>query len=732
MPYARYLLYLLGALAAALLISALIVVWRWSHDLPGLEAFESLRLTATTTLYAEDGTPIATLASVEGGRAVERRLVGLEEVSPAAVAAIVASEDRRFFRHHGIDWIRFFGALYRTLRGDLQGGSTITTQVIKNTLLKELASRRTLERKYKEFLLALELERHYTKEEILGMYLNVAFWGGNLTGIAAASEAYFGKPPAALTLAEGAYLASLIPAPNARYRDLEGTLARSRRLIREMEREGWITPAEAERALKTPIVPRGWEAKYDPDGKLIAAKLVDPRAQVLPDLTAKVAPHFVLAVRKALLERFGAERVFGQGGLQVVTTLDLGMQAAAEAAAQYAEKAGLMPAQAQIALVGLDPGTGAVRAMVGARPGTEGEFNRAMQARRSPGSAVKPFVYATALEAGWTQASPVWDREVRFPDPTQPGGVWKPKNFSGTFLNRTVTVRYALDRSLNIPAVLTAEAIGVRRLAEKLKTLEFEVPKYPSLAIAIGAVGASPLQMAAAYASFLNEGAMPEPYLIERVADEKGRVLYQATPKAKRVFDREVAYLGWDLLKGYVYDPDPFGRKSLAWRARIPGRVVGGKTGTSNEARDLWFAGVTEGLSAVVWIGRDDNKPMRWRGKEPSSSVINPPIWKTFVEAALSGRPAGEPAPPEGLSQVKIDLLDGVPRENGVPVYFRKGRAPSWEIPPTGAFVWVPLDPRRGCRLTETRYWSQARWRALSPREAANVPACSGGSTPRR
>ncbi len=728
----RVFAYLLAAVFVGLLLAGLALAWKWSRDLPGLEAFESLRLTATTTLYARDGTPIATLASVEEGRAVERRLVGLEEVSPAAVAAIVASEDRRFFRHHGIDWIRFFGALYRTLRGDLQGGSTITTQVIKNTLLKELAGKRNLERKFKEFLLALELERRYTKEEILGMYLNVAFWGGNLTGIAAASEAYFGKDPSQLTLAEGAYLASLIPAPNARYRDLAGTLARARRLIREMAREGWVTEAEAARALKAPIVPRGWRAQYDEAGNLVEAELEDPRAQVLPDLAAKVAPRFVLAVRKALIERFGAERVFGQGGLRVTTTLDLGMQTAAEAAAQYAVEAGLMPDGAQIALVGLEAETGAVRALVGARPGTEGEFNRATQTRRSPGSAVKPFVYATALEAGWTQASPVWDREVEFPDPTQPDGVWKPKNFSGTFLNRPVTIRYALDRSLNIPAILTAEAIGVERLAKKLALLGFEVPRHPSLAIAIGAVGASPLQMAAAYASFINGGEMPEAYLIERVEDDAGHLLYQAEPKRRRVFAPEVAYLGWDLLKGYVNDPDPFGKKSLAWRARIPGRVVGGKTGTSNEARDLWFAGATSGLVAVVWVGRDDNQPMRWRGKEPSSSVINPPIWRKFVEAALSGRPAGEPAPPEGLKPLAIDLLDGVPRPDGVPVYFRKGREPAWETPPLGRYLWVPLDPKTGCRLPANTYWAEARWRALPPKEAANVPVCSAGSSPQR
>ncbi len=726
----RYLVFAVLALLAGGLLAAATVAWRWSRDLPSLAAFESLRLTATTTLLAADGTPIATLASVEEGRAVRRRLVGLDQVSPAAIAAIVASEDQRFFLHHGIDWIRFLGALYHTLRGDLQGGSTITTQVIKNTLLRELAGKRTLERKFKEFLLALELERRYSKEEILGMYLNVAFWGGNLTGIAAASEAYFGKDPARLTLAEGAYLASLIPAPNARYRDLKGTLARAHRLIRAMQRAGWITDEQARAALQTPLVPRGWEAKYQ-NGKLIEARLTDPAAQALPDLTTRVAPRFVLAVRKFLLKRFGAERVFGQGGLKVTTSLDLGMQAAAEAAAQYAVEKGLLPDGAQLAIVGLDPATGEVKAMVGARPGTAGEFNRATQVERSPGSAVKPFVYATALEAGWTQASPVWDKEVAFKDPTQPGGVWKPKNFSGTFLDRAVTIRYALDRSLNIPAVLTADRVGVPRIAAKLTRLGFKVPAHPSLAIAIGAVGASPLQMARAYASFVEEGRMPAAVLVKKVEDGRGHLLYRARPEGRRVFPPEVAALGWDMLKGYVNDPDPFGRRSLAWRARIPGRVVGGKTGTSNEARDLWFAGITKGLVAVVWVGRDDNQPMRWHGKEPSSSVINPPIWRRFVEAALQGRPAGDYPAPEGLEVARIDLLDGVPRPNGVAVRFRKGRAPAWETPPVGPFVWRPLDPASGCPLGPERFWRAVRWRPAPPGSASGS-ACSGGSSPGR
>ncbi|AEB11328.1 transglycosylase domain-containing protein [Marinithermus hydrothermalis] len=712
--------YLLLAVAAGVVgggAAALYVAWRWSQDLPSLEALENLSLTATTTVYARDGTPIATLASVEDGRAINRSLVRLSEVSPAAVAAVVASEDRRFFQHYGIDWIRLLGGLYNTLRGDLQGGSTITTQVVKNTVLRELATTRSLERKFKEFPLALELERRYSKEEILEMYLNVVFWGGNLTGIRAAAEAYFGKDPSELTLAEGAYLAVLIPAPNERYKDLEGARRRIRRLLDQMVEDGWITPAEAEAAWRQPLVPKGWEARYDAEGNLLEARLVDPSARVMPELAATIAPHFVFEVRKELLRRFGPQKVFGQGGLRVYTTLDLGMQNAAEAAAAEAVEAGRLPDGAQLAIVGLDPEDGRVYAMVGARPGTVGEFNRATQLGdgigRSPGSAVKPFVYATALEAGWTQATTVEDSPVEYPDPTEPDGVWSPKNFDGTFLNRPVTIRYALDRSLNVPAVRTAEAIGLERVVAKLRAAGFTVPKHPGLAVAIGGVEVTPLRLAAAYASFINGGYVVEPQLIERVEDAEGRVLYQMTPTRKRIWDEVVAYLGWDMLKGYVYDP----MGGLARRARIPGRVVGGKTGTSNEARDLWFAGVTRGLSAVVWVGRDDNKPLVLNGRAPSSSVVNPPIWKNFVEEALRGRPGQDFPPPKGLVGVSIDLLSGEPSPQGTLVFFRAERVPARAAVPVGAHVLVGLEPDRDCIAGVGVPSEAVRWKAVPPDE---------------
>ncbi|WP_170159630.1 transglycosylase domain-containing protein [Calidithermus terrae] len=654
-----------------------------TRDLPSLEAFENLRLSAISVLYDRDGNAIATKASEEDGRAVSRTLIRLSDVSPAAVSAVVFSEDKRFFEHYGVDWIRLIGGLYYTFRGDLQGGSTITTQVVKNTLLRDIALERKgitgLERKLKEFPLAIELERRYSKQDILEVYFNVINWGGNATGIWAAANAYFGKDPSRLTLAEGAYLATLIPGPNSRYLDLEGSRARMKALLDAMVADNWISPAEAEAAWKEPLVPLGWQAKYDGKGNLLSAKLVDPEARKLEELQVQGEPYFVLAVQNYIRERLGNRIPLGEGGLKIYTTLDPRMQRIAERAVAN----GRYPVNAQAALAALNPETGEVYALVGARPGTPGEFNRATQTLRSPGSAIKPFVYGTAIEAGWTQTTTVLDAPVSFPDPSRPGGVWRPKNFSGTFLNASVTLRYALDMSLNIPAIRTAEAIGVQRVGEKLRAAGFCVgrvdPKTkrcnfePNLSNAIGGgVGISPLGLAAAYAAFVNGGYRIEPVLVRRIENAQGKVLFEAKPERTLLFSPQVAYIVWDMLKGYVYDYDANTRpRGLAISARVPGRVVGGKTGTSNDEVDLWFAGASPGLVAALWVGRDDNKPQRWRdGSAPSSSFVNPPVWAAFMEEALRGRPAGDFPQPSGLVASRHDVFSGAPSERGKTLLF--------------------------------------------------------------
>jgi membrane peptidoglycan carboxypeptidase len=655
---------LLGSIGAAGYVA-----WLLLRDLPSLEALDDLRFTATSTFYTRDGIPIADLASVEDGRAIARRLVQLGEVSPAAVMAIVVSEDQRFFRHYGVDPIRLLGGLYYTLLGDLQGGSTITTQVVKNTLLRDLAFERRsisgLERKLKEFPLAIQLERRYSKEEILEMYLNVVPWGGNAQGIWAAAQAYFGKDPSELNLAEGAYLAVLLPAPNPRYLDYPSTRRRMRVLLNNMVAEGWISQAEADAAWHYRLVPRGWEATFDDNGNLLSARLVDPSARIIPERNVRLARYFVFEVQRYLRAKIGSDRLRQQGGLRIITTLDLRMQTAAE----RATAGGRLPDHAQLAMVGLEPNSGEVLAMVGARPGTEGEFNRATQAWRSPGSAIKPFTYGIALEAGWTQASTVLDSPVEY---RTPQGIWRPRNFDGRFLDRPVSIRYALNHSLNLPAIRAAQAIGVQRLGDKLRLAGFRLTD--NMAVIANSIGGgaeiTPLGLAAAYASFVNGGYWVEPRLVLRVEDSNGRIIYQPKPQKVLLWTPQVAFQIWDLLKGVVYDETPGLRNSLAWRARIPGRIVGGKTGTSDNAVDLWFAGATRGLVATIWVGRDDHRPQRMGGREPSSSVVNPPIWRDFVEQALRGRPAGDFPQPPGLAVARFDLLTGNESSSGVAAVF--------------------------------------------------------------
>jgi membrane peptidoglycan carboxypeptidase len=645
------------------------VAWLLLRDLPSLETLDDLRFTATSTFYTRDGIPIADLASVEDGRAIARQLVRLGEVSPAAVVAVVVSEDQRFFEHYGIDFIRLLGGLYYTLRGDLQGGSTITTQVVKNTLLRDLAFERRsisgLERKLKEFPLAVQIERRYSKEEILEMYLNVVPWGGNAQGIWAAAHAYFGKEPSELNLAEGAFLAVLLPAPNPRYLDYPSTRRRMRVLLNNMVSEGWISQADADAAWRYKLVPKGWEAAYDDSGNLKSARLVDPSVRIVPERNVRLAPYFVFEVQRYLREKIGSDKLRNQGGLRIITTLDLKMQTAAERAVAGRR----LPDQAQLAMIGLEPNSGEVLAMVGARPGTEGEFNRATQAWRSPGSAIKPFTYGIALEAGWTQATTVRDSPVEYPTPQ---GVWRPKNFDGRFLDRPVSLRYALDRSLNLPAIRTAEAIGVQRLGDKLRSAGFRLTG--NMAVLANSIGGgadiTPIGLAAAYSSFVNGGYWIEPRLVLRVEDSNGRVIYQPETKKVLLWTPQVAFQIWDMLKGFVYDVPPGFRSSLAWEARIPGRIVGGKTGTSDDAVDLWFAGASRGLVATLWVGRDDHKPQRMGGVEPSSSMVNPPIWRDFVEQALRGRPAGDFPQPSGLVLANFDLLTGNDSSSGIAALF--------------------------------------------------------------
>jgi penicillin-binding protein 1A len=579
---------------------------RWADELPELDGLDALEFTATSQVFASDGTLIGQIVPVVGEdrESTNRIPVSLEEISPAALQAILAYEDGDFFRHYGFDVWGVARAFYEEFFGDSgRGGSTITTQVVKNTVLFDLRSDRSMERKAKELMLALELERRLTKSEILQRYVNVVFWGGNVYGIRAAAQTYFAKDPSELTLAEGLYLARLIPAPNPRHDDFLGTRASMRGVLANMVRDGSISQEAADRAWREPIQPRGWRVGYDGEGNVVEALRTGDEVVVQSSLSSDLSRHVLFSVRNFLLERFGDSVVFGQGGLRITTTIDVQAQRAANATALRAE----VPDGAQLAIVGLDPATGAILAMVGEklREGVlPGEFNRATQARRQPGSSFKPIVYATAMElGGFHQATLLIDEPATFLTRGQPP--YEPRNWDDQFAG-LLTVREHMNQSRNIPAVKALEAASAEAVAARARELGYDV--QPFYALALGSFEVTPLQHASAFGAFANGGVQVEAHLVTRVEDADGNVLFEAQPRSKQVWTPQTAYLMLDVLHGNVVDRNP---TALAWRASVPGRWITGKTGTTNDERDIWFVGATPGLTAVVWIGNDDNTRCR-------------------------------------------------------------------------------------------------------------------------
>jgi membrane peptidoglycan carboxypeptidase len=676
----------------------------WSRDLPDLAPVLALEFTATSEVYARDGSRIGLIVPVTGeDRASTNRIpVGLDEISPAALQAIVAYEDDRYFDHYGFDAPAIARAFYEEFfGGGDRGGSSITTQVIKNTVLADIRDERSLERKAKELLLAIELERRLTKAEILQRYVNVVFWGGNVYGIRAAAQTYFDKDPIELNLAEGLYLARLIPAPNARHDDFATTRASMRTVLDRMVRQGTVSREAAERAWRYPLEPRGWSVTYDRQGGLVSAEPTGESVVVQESISSELNWHVVVAVRNWLLDRFGEAAVFGRGGLRVTTTIDVQAQAAANQASLDA----VVPDGAQLGIVGLDPATGEVLAMVGEKlePGVrEGEFNRVTQALRQPGSSFKPIAYATAIEeAGFHQATVLVDEQTEFQQRGQEP--YAPSNHDETFVG-AATVRQHLDLSRNIPAVKALEAASPEAVAERARELGYDVAPYYSLAL--GSFEVTPLRHASAFTAFANGGVQIEPHFVRRVEDAEGNVLYEADPRRTRVWTEQTAYQVLDLLRGNVTDRNP---TAFSWRAAIDGRWVAGKTGTTNDEKDIWFVGTTPQITAAVWIGYDQGRslPRSMTLPDGSTDLVNSSrqpiyVWTDFVESALRGRPADLDGfeVPEGIEFLTFDRATGAADPGGTRGAFPAGT----ELPTTGFAsaleIELPVDTATGRQAT--------------------------------
>ncbi|WP_245745505.1 transglycosylase domain-containing protein [Deinococcus reticulitermitis] len=619
----------------------------WGRTLPNVADLDVLEFSGQTRVYDRQDNLVGTLVpSLNSASGVNRELLGKGQISSWLQKAVVASEDRRFYQHGGVDPIGIArGLLKGLLQRDLEGGSSITQQVVKNTLLADLQGARTAERKFKEAILAYQVDRRFNKDQILNAYLNVIYWGDggkrDIIGAGAAARAYFGKEAWQLNLAESAYLASIIPAPNRRYKDFTAYRPLMKVILDRMVTDGLVTQAQAQQAWVTPIYPAGWRIGWKDDGTVRSAVLERP-TRLEENLTRLgQAPErnyrnqfYLQAVEKELLGHISRKALYGGG--KIVTGMDLAAQQAAERASLNAQ----LPEGATLGIALVNPANGEVMALVGqkltgSRPS---DWNNATQGVRQVGSAVKPFLYTLAFEKGFKQSDTVLDSPI--------AGDYQPQNYSRTWTGVYVSMRYALNHSLNLPTVRIGQEVGMPALENKLRELGFTPPADAGLSLSIGTLEASPLQVASAYAAFANGGLLYPATLVRRMEDARGQALYvRPAPQPRRVWDRRVAWLGLDMLRGVVNDLSA-AQGGLATRARIDGWEVGGKTGTTNDVKDLWFAGVTPLVSGAVWVGKQEGGAMpAWS----YSGEVAAPIWQQAVSGALAGRQKASFQVPPGI-----------------------------------------------------------------------------------
>jgi penicillin-binding protein 1B len=569
----------------------------------------------------------------------KRRLIRYADIPDNLKHAVLAIEDRRFFSHPGLDPFRLIGALLRNLRSDSnvpQGGSTLSQQLVKNYFLRESdehgyrVAPRTFKRKTQEALLAFVLERRASKEEILELYLNEIYLGQvgsfSINGVGQAAHLYFGKDVANLTLAEAALLAGLIQSPNRYHPYKHPDRAKERRdqVLHAMASAGFIDSAAAEAAISQPLHLQQ------------------------PTVDSTEAPYFVDLVREQLAKRYVGADLFTQN-LTIYTSLDLELQSLAQAALRRGlEKVDPLVKRksgppVQGCLIALEPATGTIVALVGGRSYGSSQYNRVTEARRQPGSTFKPFVYLAAFEASiedpalppLTPATVVDDSPTAF---LYEDKEYTPENYEGKYFGN-VTLRRALAHSLNVATVKVGEIIGFDRVANmwtKRLGMSANVKGYP--AVALGSFEATPMEMAIAYNVLANGGLKVDPVAVLRVTDDKGRTLEEHRPQPpRRVVSEESAFLVTNMLRSVI-------NNGTAANARVWGFTpdAAGKTGTTNDMRDAWFAGYTPDLLCVVWVGFDDNTPINLPGSRAAL-----PIWVDFMKNALAGvrsRPFPVPA----------------------------------------------------------------------------------------
>ena len=640
-PWMRvvYVLAILAVWAAIALVATVLV---FSQGLPDISRLYTIQRQPSINYLDRSGA----LITVRGSQYAPP--VKIDEMPPYVPAAFVAIEDRRFYHHLGFDMIGIMRAVVADLRRGhaAEGASTITQQLARNLFL---TPDQTIKRKIQEVILAVELEHKFSKKEILALYMNRVYFGAGAYGIEAAAQRYFNKPASQLSVGEVAILAGLLKSPThySPISDRERAARRATIVLDKMVQTGAITPAQRADAFRNPV-------------------------NVSPTLASQHAQYFIDWVDQQVRQLVGQP----QQDLVVETTLDLPLDAIASNVAQTVVARETKAGVQQAALVALD-GSGRVRAMVGGVNYAESQFNRAADAKRQAGSSWKPFVYLTAMEAGRTPDVQVVDEPVTI-------NGWTPQNYTKKYLGQ-ITLETALAQSINTVAARLADEVGrdnVARVAHRLGIMS-AIGTDPSMAL--GAVEVSPVEMAQAYAAFSNGGFQTTAYGIERIRTTDGKVLYEhkSDSRVSVVGNPPLSYMN-RMLRQVV-------ASGTGGRARIGGYDIAGKTGTTSDYKDAWFVGYTGGFVTAVWVGKDDNTPMRKiTGGGPPAD-----LWHSFMAQALphlkvQAIPAGPTAPDGAYTDPIGDLLSGntVQGPNGEPQ--SPSDAPATPPGPQGALAPVP------------------------------------------
>jgi penicillin-binding protein 1A len=611
---------LIGALSIAIIVTGtgLGFVTASIKTMPSLNG--GMKADSSSQVYDINGKLVATI------HAAENRLpVPLAKIPKHLQYAFIASEDVRFYQHHGVDLRGIFRALFTNITsgGVHEGASTLTQQLARNTLLTH---DQTLKRKVQEAILALQIERKFTKQEILEMYLNQIYFGQGAYGVQAAAQTYFGKNVEELTVAESAMLAGVPRSPNyySPSSNIKAAKEVQATVLDQMVKYDYLSSSEAQKAKDAPI-----------------------QVSKSTQSNAHFASYFIDYVTQTLVDRYGADAVYKEG-LKIYTTLDIDAQRAAEKAiAQlptYRTEKGVK--QPQGALVAIEPQTGYIKAMVGGRG--DDQFNRAVLAERQPGSSFKPFVYLTGLENGLTAATLIDDSQVTF-------GTWSPVNYDKKFRG-PIPMREALEKSINTVSVKITDQVGVDKVlntAQRLGITSLVLSgsiNDRNLSTALGGLtsGVSPLEMASAYGTIANQGVRAEPMAIIKVVDRHGAVLEQRTPKQRAVMKEQATYILTDMMRGVI-------QRGTGQGANI-GRPAAGKTGTTNDYVDAWFVGFTPDLACAVWMGLDSNGSL----EEVTGGDLPASMWGSFMAEALAKVPARDFPRPSGIVSALIDPRTGL------------------------------------------------------------------------